>query len=70
MENEFEVNKKIRELRKAKGLSQQYMAKELGLSQKAYSKIECNETHLSFYRITEIARLLGLTGWQIKTVAR
>jgi transcriptional regulator with XRE-family HTH domain len=65
MEKEFEVNQKIRELRKARGLSQDYMAKELGISQKAYSKIECNETHLSFDRITKIARLLGLTSWQI-----
>ena len=65
MEKEFIINKKIRELRKAKHLSQEFMAKELGISQKAYSKIECNETHLNFDRITEIARLLDLTNWQI-----
>lgn len=52
-------------LRKAKKLSQTEMAENVNLSQKAYSKIECSETQLTFERITEIARLLGYNSWQL-----
>lgn len=61
----MEVNEKIRELRKAVGFSQSYMAEKLYMSQKAYSKIECGETQLTFNRITEISNLLGYNSWQI-----
>lgn len=61
----MEVNEKIRELRKAVGFSQSYMAEKLNLSQKAYSKMECGETQLTFDRITEIARVMGYNSWQI-----
>lgn len=64
----MEINEKIRVLRKAKKLSQADMAENLNLSQKAYSKIECSETQLTFERITQIARLLGYTSWQIITL--
>jgi transcriptional regulator with XRE-family HTH domain len=65
MKKEIEINRKIHVLRKTKGVSQEYMADKLGISQRAYSKIERSETHLTFERITEIASILGYTNWQI-----
>lgn len=65
MKKEIELNNKIRELRKANGFSQEFMADSLKISQRAYSKIECCETQLTFERITQIARILGLTSWQM-----
>lgn len=61
----MEVYLKIKELRKARGFSQSFMADKLNISQKAYSKIECRETQLTFDRITEIARVMGYNSWQI-----
>lgn len=48
---------KIRDIRKEKGFSHEYMAHSLGISQVAYSKIEKQETKLTverLYKITEI----------------
>lgn len=61
----MKLYEKIRELRKAVGFSQSYMAENLNLSQKAYSKIECGETQLTLERLEEIARLLGYNRFQI-----
>ena len=41
------------------------MADKLNISQKAYSKIECGETQLTYNRITEIAKVMGYNSWQI-----
>ncbi|PJB15284.1 MAG: transcriptional regulator [Flavobacteriales bacterium CG_4_9_14_3_um_filter_32_8] len=59
---------KVRALRKAKGFSQSAMAEKLNLSQKAYSKIECGETHLTLERLDEISNLLGYNKLQIITL--
>ena len=40
--------KKIKRIRKIRGFSQTYMAQNLGISQRAYSKIELNETQLNW----------------------
>lgn len=50
--------KKIRELR---NFTQEYMAKELGMSQAGYSKIENGNSDISFSKIEEIAAILKVT---------
>lgn len=64
----MKLYEKVRELRKAGGFNQSYMANNLGLSQKAYSKIECGETQLTLERLEEIASLLGYNRLQIITL--
>lgn len=58
---------KIRQLRELRGYSQQYMAQQLGISQRAYSKIERNETQLNWKRIAEIASILDIDPIQLVT---
>ena len=55
MENVLE---KIKDIRKQKGFSHEYMAHKLDMSQPAYSKIEKNETVLSVDRLFKIAEIL------------
>ena len=49
---------KIRDIRKDKGYSHEYMAHLLDISQVAYSKIEKNETKLTVERLFKIAEIL------------
>lgn len=49
---------KIREIRKDRGYSHEYMAHLLDISQVAYSKIEKNETKLTIERLFKIAEIL------------
>ena len=55
MEN---IVEKIKDIRKRKGYSHEYMAHQLDMSQPAYSKIEKNETVLSVDRLFKIAEIL------------
>lgn len=55
MEN---VISKIKDIRKEKGYSHEYMAHMLNISQVAYSKIEKNETKLTVERLFKIAEIL------------
>uniref|UniRef100_UPI00404888C5 helix-turn-helix domain-containing protein n=1 Tax=Flavobacterium sp. TaxID=239 RepID=UPI00404888C5 len=55
MENVIE---KIKDIRKEKGYSHEYMAHMLDISQVAYSKIEKQETKLSVERLFKIAEIL------------
>jgi transcriptional regulator with XRE-family HTH domain len=41
------VSDRLKKIRLEKNISQDYLAKKLGISQKAYSKIENNETRLN-----------------------
>lgn len=59
------MNKKLRTLRQQKGLSQENIAHELGISQKAYSKIEKGESSLSHDKIIKIAKILETTPKEI-----
>lgn len=56
----IELYIKIREVRKLRGFPQVYVAKKLGITQKAYSKIECGETQLNWEKIKIIAYFLKL----------
>lgn len=52
-----EINKTIKKIRKQKKFTQAYIAYELGVTTRAYSKIENGETNLTIeklYKITDI----------------
>jgi transcriptional regulator with XRE-family HTH domain len=52
---------KLKEIRKEKGYSHEYMAHQLGISQAAYSKLEKNETKLTVERLYKLAEILEVT---------
>lgn len=56
MEKAIGIN--IRKIRELKGLTQDYMASQLSLTQRACSKLESGETRLHWNRMTEIAKIL------------
>jgi transcriptional regulator with XRE-family HTH domain len=49
---------KLKQLRELKNFTQEYMAQQLGLSTRAYSKIETGETQLTINRLNEISTIL------------
>jgi transcriptional regulator with XRE-family HTH domain len=51
---------KIKQIRELKNVSQEYVANQLGLSIRAYSKIETGETQLTINRLNEISKALGV----------
>lgn len=55
-----DIGVKIRQLRELKGFTQEYMAEQLTMSQRAYSKLERNETKLDWNKILDIANLLEI----------
>src|SRR5690606_27741974 len=52
---------KIKQLRELKNFTQEYMAGHLGISTRAYSKIETGETQLTVNLLNEISAILGIT---------
>lgn len=52
------IMKTIKEIRKQKGYSHEYLAHELDISQAAYSKLEKNDTKLTIERLYKIAMIL------------
>jgi transcriptional regulator with XRE-family HTH domain len=54
----MEVGQKIARLRELKGLSQENLAKALGMSQSGYAKIERNEVSVSIEKLEKISRIL------------
>lgn len=54
------VEEKIRNLRELKNLTQEYMAEKLGITQAGYSKIESGATKLTYNKIEEISKVLGV----------
>ena len=53
-----EIVQKIKDIRKIKGFSYEYMADVLNISTSAYRKIESNETKLTVERLFQIAEIL------------
>jgi len=51
---------RIRQRRFQLGYSQEYMAKKLGISQQAYSKIEQQPMVTTVWRLLEIAKILDI----------
>jgi transcriptional regulator with XRE-family HTH domain len=52
---------KIKQLRELKNYTQEFMAQKLGLSTRAYSKIETGETQLTINRLNEISSILAVS---------
>lgn len=51
----------LRKIRELNGFSQEYMAQQLEISTKTYSRIESGETKLSILRLDRIASILGIS---------
>ena len=49
---------KIKQIRELKNFTQEYVADRIGLSTRAYSKIESGETQLTINRLNEISGIL------------
>ncbi|MCO5258511.1 MAG: helix-turn-helix domain-containing protein [Crocinitomicaceae bacterium] len=54
------IGGKIRQLRELKGYSQEYIANQMGISQRAYSKLETSETKLDWEKLTKISEILEI----------
>ncbi|MBP6091175.1 MAG: helix-turn-helix transcriptional regulator [Crocinitomicaceae bacterium] len=56
---------KVRQIRELKGYSQDFIASKMGVSQRAYSKIETNETRLDWDKISKIAEIFEIDPHEI-----
>ncbi|WP_297513822.1 helix-turn-helix domain-containing protein [Flavobacterium sp.] len=56
---------KIKQIRELKNFTQEYMAQQLGLSTRAYSKIESGETQLTINRLNEISAILQVQPMEV-----
>jgi transcriptional regulator with XRE-family HTH domain len=56
---------KIKQIRELKNITQEYVAQKLGLSTRAYSKIESGETQLTINRLNEISEVLEIQPLEI-----
>ncbi len=54
------IGEKIRQIRELKGYSQEYLADKLGISQRAYSKIERAEIKINWDKIQDIASIFEM----------
>lgn len=56
---------KIKNIRELKNLTQEYMAIQLNISLRAYSKIESGETQLTIKRINQISEILNINSLEL-----
>ena len=56
---------KIKQIRELKNFTQEYVAQKLGLSTRAYSKIETGETQLTINRLNEISAILEVQPMEV-----
>lgn len=56
---------KIKQIRELKNLTQEYVATHLGISTRAYSKIEAGETQLTINRLNEISSVLDVNPMEV-----
>jgi transcriptional regulator with XRE-family HTH domain len=59
------VGYNIKKIRELKNLNQEYIAKELGISTRAYSKIETGETQLTINRLFDISKIIDVNANEI-----
>ncbi len=59
MEN-LKIGHKIKKLRELKNLTQEHMAKSIGISQGAYSRMELGETEITYSKLEKISEELGM----------
>lgn len=55
------IGNKIRQVREHKGLSQEYIATELGITQPSYARLEKEDERISITRLISIAGILKTT---------
>lgn len=53
-----DIGDKIRQLRERKGLSQEYIATELGITQPSYARLEIDDDRISITRLMSVASIL------------
>jgi transcriptional regulator with XRE-family HTH domain len=58
---------KIRLIRLSRGLNQEGVAKELGIKQNTYSKIETNQSKVSDAMVEKLATIFGVSAEDIKS---
>lgn len=58
---ELKIGENIRKVRELKGYSQDYMAQELGVSQRTYSAIENENNKIDTERLESIAKVLEVS---------
>lgn len=56
-----EVGNKIRILREQKGLSQENLALDLGITQPSYARLEKDDSRINVPRLIQIAKFLDVT---------
>ena len=56
---------KIKQIRELKNFTQEHVATHLGLTIRAYSKIESGETQLTINRLNEISGILGVEPMEV-----
>ncbi len=54
------IGHKIKKLRELKNLTQEHMAKSIGISQGAYSRMELGETEITYTKLEKISEELGM----------
>lgn len=59
------LQRNIKKIRELKNVTQEYLANELGISIRAYSKIETGETKLTVERINQISIILKVVPEEI-----
>ncbi len=61
------VGLKLRKIRELRGFSQEYVAQQINISQKAYSKIECGSTKLTNQKLHKILEVLEISEYEFHT---
>lgn len=61
----MQIGQKIRKVRELRNFTQEFMAKSLGITQGAYSRIETGQTMIDLNRMEEIARILNVDTFTI-----
>jgi transcriptional regulator with XRE-family HTH domain len=56
---------KIKQIRELKNMRQEHIAQQLGISTRAYSKIETGETQLTINRLNDISEILKISPLEI-----
>ncbi len=56
----LKIGHKIKKLRELRNLTQEHMAKSIGISQGAYSRIELGESEVTYSKLEKISEELGM----------
>ncbi|WP_312900504.1 helix-turn-helix domain-containing protein [Chryseobacterium taichungense] len=67
--NEHVCNENLRRIRRAKDFTQEFIAFELGISQKAYSEIENGKTKMRDDLLLKLSSILAISPFDICTIS-